>query len=406
VEFEYGLYREDALIDKGSSVWEERLPLTRRFPVLADAAAPVTFGMYFEAARTFLEKEEISRCMAAVSQKAGSVKGPLHIRNVRICLKKHGEFYHPAKVSLIGNRWVEPFVLNVAVSDFGKRILKRETRSLKRLQGLFPRPFVPRVHASGTVSTKAGEYGMLLGDWFEGYHEFHLYRDDQTHREGVCVWDDTRGAHLLSKKWEPTLYQNIAYILTFYYNPVTFEEVHPWHHAAGDFVLKVDTKRLQVRLVTVRDYRPMFHPLSDQEEKKATSQAVLDALLLFFLNLSCRIRLDRESGTGEWVWADGECVGPALVGFFLALGEKAPLSFLPAPLVDCFAAYMGAMSRKDVFELLTALVIHRCRIKDEAAFVLKHLPAHADELVSAFTSLMRTGEKNGNTRVPRRPVLS
>jgi len=403
VEFEYGLYREDAPIDRGSSVWEERLPLTRRFPALADAHAPVTFGMYFEAARTFLEKKGMSRCMAALSQKTGSLKDPLHVRTVRICLKKHGEFYHPAKVSLIGNRWVEPFVLNVALSDSGKRILKRETRSLKRLQGIFPRSFVPRVYASGTVSTKAGKYAMFLGDWFEGYHEFHLRRNDQTRRGGVCVWDDTRGARLLSKKREPALYQNIAYVLTSYYDPVTFEEVHPWHHAAGDFVLKVDTKGLQVRLVTVRDYRPMFHPLSGQGEKKATPQAVLDALLLFFLNLSCRIRLDRESGTGEWIWADGECVGPAVVGFFLALGEKAPLPFLPAPLVDCFAAYMGAMNRNDVVELLTALVIHRCRIKDEAVFVLKHLPAHADELVSAFSSLIQTAGKRGR---PRRPVSS
>ncbi|PIP36685.1 MAG: hypothetical protein COS92_06070 [Desulfobacterales bacterium CG07_land_8_20_14_0_80_52_14] len=387
-DFEYYLYHEDSLVEKGSPAWEKILPLTRRqaaFPnSTPDSHNRVTLGDYFQAAGRFLKESAIPRIPHAFSRKPGETTRPANVRTVRICLKKHGEFYHPAKITLLGDRFSESFVLNVALSEAGNRILNREVQSIERLQSLHPFSFVPRVYGTGSVSTKAGVFSMFLGEWFEGYHEFHLSSESKKDRVGVNVWDETHGAYLLSDRMTEALYRQIAHILTSYYDPITFEEIRSWHHASGDFVVKVENGSLSIRLISVRDYRAMLQPRPEEHETEASVENILQVLLFFFLNLSYRIRMDRISGTGEWIWADGECVGPTVEGFFNALDEKDPVPILPAPLVDCFKAYLGSLTEKDVFEILAALVGRRSQINEEAAFVLRHFDTHVGQLMAAL----------------------
>jgi len=386
-EFEYCLYHEDSLVEKGSPAWGKILPLTRSqaaFPSSTpDPHNRVTLGDYFQAAGRFLKESTIPRIPHAFSGKPGQTEWAADVRTVRICLKKHGEFYHPAKITLLGDRFSASFVLNVALSDAGNRILNREVQSIERLQKLHPFSFVPRVYSTGSVSTKAGVFSMFLGEWFEGYHEFHLSLESKKDRVGVNVWDETHGVYLLSDQMTETLYRQIAYILTSYYDPVTFEEIRSWHHASGDFVVKVENGSLSVRLISVRDFRAMFQPRPEEHETEASVESILQALLFFFLNLSYRIRMDRIYGTGEWIWADGECVGPTVEGFFNALDQKDPVPIFPAPLADCFKAYLGSLTEKEVFDLLAALVGRRNQVKDEAAFILRHMDTHVGQLMAA-----------------------
>ncbi|MGC1403805.1 MAG: hypothetical protein WA974_12855, partial [Thermodesulfobacteriota bacterium] len=97
------------------------------------------------------------------------------------------------------------------------------------------------------------------------------------------------------------------------YHPDTYEQIFPWHHGAGDFVVKLTDDGLEVRLVTVRQYGAMADP-SEMDRN--------EALLFFFLNLSIRMRLDRLDGVGELIWAEDECLDMTWEGFKEALQVK------------------------------------------------------------------------------------
>jgi hypothetical protein len=83
-------------------------------------------------------------------------------------------------------------------------------------------------------------------------------------------------------------------------------QIFPWHHAAGDFVIRVDGEKTSVKMITVRDYVPM----AGIETEPDSEQAILDALVIFFIHLSVRMRLDRLDGVNEVVWAPDACLVP------------------------------------------------------------------------------------------------
>ena len=92
---------------------------------------------------------------------------------------------------------------------------------------------------------------MFLGEWFSGFNEFHLSRDPATGQGRILVWDYGAGDFFLSPEQAAGVYKEAAKILTAYYNLETFEQIFSWHHAAGDFVLKLEKGRMKVRLITV-----------------------------------------------------------------------------------------------------------------------------------------------------------
>ena len=93
----------------------------------------INHGDYFLAARDFLEKERYAIITQSVSQYLHRNISSQEIVEIRIFLDKHGEFYHPAKVEAVLKAFKIPFVLNVAVTDIGKRCAQREYRLLKML---------------------------------------------------------------------------------------------------------------------------------------------------------------------------------------------------------------------------------------------------------------------------------
>ena len=99
---------------------------------------------------------------------------------------------------------------------------------------------------------------MFLGEWFEGYNEFHISLDPADEKHKIIVWDHEHGNYFLSTDQTKALYRQAAKILTCYYNVETFEQISSWHHAAGDFVLKCQNDEIDLKLITVRQYRPMF----------------------------------------------------------------------------------------------------------------------------------------------------
>ncbi len=222
---------------------------------------------------------------------------------------------------------------------------------------------------------------MFLGEWLEGYHEFHLSGEPAEMNSRLVVWDPVKGAHPLSKQQRVDVYRQIALILTAYYDLETFEQIFAWHNAAGDFIVKTDGGQIDLRLITVRKYAPLFADVSGDAD------TILQAMLIFWLNLSIRIRLDRFDGVGEFGCADDDMVEAALNGFFDGLALQVRFGRIPKELPDLFAGYLKALASDDRDTLLEGIVGRLKCHPSEKALIRKHLKRHGEKMTQAIDRL-------------------
>ncbi len=292
-QFKYFLSHKNKPVQKNSQMWNTLLPMSRK-QRQNDAGICVSYGDYFTAIRNFLEQGRSEIIIRAVSQHMHREVTSQEIEGIRIFLEKHGEFYHPARIETMLHGTAISFVLNVAISDAGKSYIQREYDLLKQFNEDFPFSFLPKVYGQGCVAIAGNEFGIFLGDWFQGYNEFHISLDPSDEKYKIVVWDYVNGNYFLTTDQATNLYQQASRILTCYYNVETFEQISSWHHAAGDFVLKCRNDKIDVKLITVRQYRPMFE--NNGINKDPNAELILEALLVFFLNLTIKMRLDRLEG--------------------------------------------------------------------------------------------------------------
>ena len=280
-------------------IWQQPIPLKLDTLRKGDDVS-VRHADYFKAAQAFLEARNHDVITRAASQRLGYAVKPHDLAEIRIRLEKHGAFYHPARVEIIVGQKQLSFVLNVAISDSGRRFIEQDYHHLKRLNIETPFDYLPQVYGQGQLNRPAGlNFGMFLGEWFDGYHEFHLAPDPADHTLKIVVWDETTGRFFLTAEQTKTLYAQAAKILTCYYNLVSFEQILAWHHAAGDFVVNLAGDRLNLRLITIRRYSPIFANKQQASSVSGDPGRILHALLVFFLNLSIHTRLDRLDD--EWL---------------------------------------------------------------------------------------------------------
>lgn len=385
LKFAYFLYHTKQAVQAGSQIWQLPLPISRQ-PLEDESDIAPSHGDYFCAARDFLQQSDFKLILAALSQYQQRHVALDEIQEIRVILAKHGEFYHPARIETVLPEAVVPLVLNVAVSDAGKNCIQRECRLLNKLNTEFPFAFLPKVYGQGRAFTKSAglETRMFLGEWFEGFNEFHLSRDPTDNKLKIVVWDSEHGSFFLTTDQASALYRQAAKILTCYYHPATFEQIDSWHHAAGDFVVKCEDREIDVKLIAVRQYRPMLAGDGGIEPQDPDPRMILEALLVFFLKIALRMRLDRLDGVGEIVWADRIALGPTLQGFSEALGLKPPIGLLAEPLVDLVRHYLLACSRLELFDLNSALVQKLYPRTTEVALIKKHLESHVNDLYDAI----------------------
>jgi len=228
--FSYYLYSDATPVDSNHAVWRQPLPLSRNFSKKNDAIS-ISHGEYFLAARKFIENNDFNIISQALSRRLQRKVQPADIQKIQIGLEKHGEFYHPARVEALVGHYKISFVLNVAVSETGIRIIKREYQNLKKLNDDFSLSFLPQVYGYGEVATAGNrKLPMSLGQWFEGYNEFHISRDPSDNTDKILVWDGPRRQYFLSRQQQAEIYRQAARILAYYYNVETFEQIFPWHH--------------------------------------------------------------------------------------------------------------------------------------------------------------------------------
>jgi len=280
---------------------------------------------------------------------------PANTREVWIVGEKHGSDYHPARVAVVCSDRTYSFVMNVALTARGMARNRREFDVLRLLSARPGRRYVPKVYffANQDVESVAGmpiASSMFLGEWLEDYHEFHLSLGPADGTYDTILWDGGKEPSILPPDIAWEVFRQTAFILTWYYDHTTFSEVYPWHHAAGDFVVRVKDGGVSVKLISVRQYEPRI--------VVPTSAAVdpLNATLAFFANLTLRNRLDRLHGVGEVVLAGQDCVEATVRGFFDALKAKATDELCSSELPDRFAGLAGALSPADWTEVFRDVV--------------------------------------------------
>jgi hypothetical protein len=371
-------------VTQDNPLWQQPIPLRLDALLKADDAS-VSHADYFQAAHAFLEARSYDVVTRAASQRLGRRIKPHDISEIRIRLEKHGAYYHPARIEIsIGQKRLS-FVLNVALSDSGQRFVESDYRHLKRLNAEMPFHYLPHVYGWDRITLSEGlNFGMFLGEWFDGYHEFHLAPDPADRTLKIMVWDETRGRFFLTAEQTQTLYAQAAKILTCYYNLMSFEQILAWHHAAGDFVVNLVNDRLKLRLVTVRRYATIFENQKQAETIANDPQLLLQTLLVFFLYLSLQMRLDRLEGVGDMVWSDKAAVEASLTGFLEALSMKPDIDSLPDSPLACFLAYLTACQASDLLDLSEAIVNRFNPRMPELPVIKENLSEHVETLHDAI----------------------
>jgi len=325
------------------------------YPLEADPLK-TSYRVYFHAISDFLSRENFRLLLEAVNERQGSDFDLSALDEIIVRTEKHGALYHPASIECLTAGKKVKFGLNVAVTETGRNALKKEFGVLRALQKQYKLPYIPKAF----LLDEAHSMVFLLEEWFEGYHEFHIAKSEDG-KQQVKIWEYGKGEWFLSSEQGFEIYRQIAMILTLYYDIENYRMIFPWHHAAGDFVARIEDTRyspsprgrgdnpssllplckgrkggvtvpspragegkgegymrdpINVKLTTVRGYGPFIG--SDINEMITP---VL-ALFYFLLHLSIQMRLDKLNGVGDVVWADEKCVDATLAGFFLGLESK------------------------------------------------------------------------------------
>lgn len=374
-------------ISPGSDWWNRSLPASRHDRLGSGDLSPhdsLTYGQYFEAVSTFLMSHERDILPQAISYLAPHPYDVNDISRIDIHLEKHGAFYHPARVVLkLGDKQI-PLVVNVAFSEQGRIVMDREYENLGRLVDMYTPSWLPRVFGIDRHCIDNHKIvTIMLGEWLDGFQEFHVTQAADSNAKVIQVWDPDNEHVFLNNQQARSVYEQVAMILTAYYCLDTFEGIGSWHHAAGDFVVRLRDGGLQVRLITVRSYEPLFHqPHADHD-----LESLLNALLIFLLHMSIRLRLDRLDGVGEMTWIGTEFANGIIPGFFKGLAYQVQAKRIPVDLVDAFKIFILALPKEEIRDLVQSIVQQIDPKNPEFSVAMENLKEHVTSIKSAIDQL-------------------
>jgi hypothetical protein len=380
IDIHYRITGYDGFIQPGHPLWQNPLPSMNRAARLsasADGAASkaITHAEYFEAVRSYLTdagRTHIQKALAAHFPPYAALFKPDHMD---VVLEKHGEFYHPARIDILIYERSISLALNVAVTPAGRDCMTSEVAALGRVAQRLPPGNVPTVYGHAEVPGPNNlTMPMFLADWFSGFHEFHLSINPRDGRQGVVVWDTQNEPFYLSDQQQVDVYRQVAFLLTRAYDPDTTRQIYPWHHAAGDFVMRVSGAAVGLRLISVRQYAPTLAV----DGNGMNDEARLMALLVFFLNLTLRNRIDRLDGTGDMVWAGSRAVAATVRGAIEAL---------PMAIKRPFDEFLNSYAVSELMEVLRMVADRYILMPMEKDVIRAHLASHGEQLIAALQAV-------------------
>lgn len=361
-KFQYYISHKKNEITKDHILWNEPIPEDRKNRT--SSSENITYGNFFIAAEKFITKN---------IEKIPNI-GLNNQSKILIFLEKHGKFYHPARIEIPQKNENLCFVLNTAVNRTGKMCMEYEIESLTELSKKELK-YVPEIYFHGDVVSEGNELSMFFGNWFKNYCEFHISPFEGSQK--IIVWDPSEN-YYLSKEQEIEVYRQCTRIMTEYYDERSFSQISPWHHAAGDFILRRDNDLLDLKLITVRQYAP-FAEVDNPDES-----TILYGLLFFMINLSIRMRLDRFDGVDKTVWADDHSMVGFFKGFLEALSLKKPVIEGNNSLKDCFIEYIQSVSYEDLDGMGCDLISSYNENSPEIPLIEKNLKKHIKNICTFF----------------------
>ena len=337
----------------------------------------LSLGDYFEAIQEMLLQDNGRALSTALAADLKYQVDPADISEICIRSEKHGAFYHIASIEITGLAKPVKLAVTTGLSEQAKNCLANEYDILGDLAARFTPEFVPQFYSKNHVNyqSSAGkeEFLMVLGEWLDGYHEWHLSQDPETGVQKIQLWDYQKGYCFLTEQENCELLRQVSSILTGYYDQRSFCQIYPWHHGAGDFVVCRENETIGVKLITVRNYSPLI----DLQQEDESSRLV--AIINFLLNLTARIRLDKLDGIGTSAWMGDFAVEPSVKGFFEVLSRDA----IPNRVIDP-ADLLEVLQAFDPQEYLAMyhplLEIYSQEDADDFALILDKLPAHVNQL--------------------------
>ena len=340
------------------------LPSTRHFK-----ESPITYGHYVDGVTSLLKSQSFQGKLLKEMASEGS------LLRAEVSILKHGHFYHPAKMEVESSSGAKAlFVLNLAATQGAMAHLETEFalfQALSHQSESLPLMFGVEDLSHGGEAMKA-----MVGQWLDGYWEFHQSGE----KEEVVVWADS-GHLCLEASQAETLYMQAAEILTTLYNPLTFEAVQPWHHAAGDFVVKLSGGAPEVKLITLRQYTPLF--VLDE----VAPEDYLEGALIFFMLLSIRNRMDRYDGIGDVAWVNEGGLRASLEGFLKGLKIHENVGPFEGAFSDWVRIYLKKQDADDLFECALSVLSSLNPDAKEVAVIRQEIKAHVEALARLIKGL-------------------
>ena len=343
----------------------------------------VSTGLSYRAYFRFLSEFIISRWGQVVAILENESKDQIRqVDSVQIVAEKSGSDYYPASVKFVTPTERLTFVANVATTSRGRSRLLMDFELLNYFQSKGQGIYLPKPYLISSerefVNAESDDYMlMFLGQWLDGYHEFHLTRLSGEKDLSLVVWDTDNGLKLASAAESREIYRQTAFILTHYFELTDFREIFPWHHASGDFVVRLGPN-LDVKLVTVRQYAPRIQSEKDFELD------VHEAALLFLCNLTIRNRVDRLDGVGDMAWGPHYFLDATVEGFFECLNARENGASLKAGFT---AGLKSICERLDVIawtQLFEGTLESFNRQAPDFELIESHLPEHIFEVYRLF----------------------
>ncbi|MBI4775582.1 MAG: hypothetical protein HY788_15680, partial [Deltaproteobacteria bacterium] len=173
----------------------------------------LTLRDYFHALEQFLLEEGGMRLAAAfrLRHSGASVRD---IKEIRIRSEKHGTFYHIASIEIKVHDRTLTFATSTAVTDRGKRCLHRELDVIKLLNRLRGYGYLPGIAAAAEIPFGDSTAAVMMSEWFEDHHEWHLHEDEPGGIQRILLWDKRKGDRYLSRTEAAEVYRRCANILT------------------------------------------------------------------------------------------------------------------------------------------------------------------------------------------------
>jgi hypothetical protein len=345
----------------------------------------MTLGDYFLVIRDLILRDDGQSLTTLLCRLWKRNVAMAEVDTITIRYEKYGTLYHISSAEIVTGAQRMRLTVSAAVTDESKEALDREFDLLQRLSARAGLPYLPQVYCKHKVQIRTSEGSetllMTLSEWFENYHEWHFSRDEAG-RERTIVWDMESGYRFMSEQETCEIISQAATILTSYYDTKTYHRIFPWHHGAGDFVVKTASGAVDVRLVTARGYEP----IALQEQNPEIDP--VRALILFFLETILKMRLDKYEGMGESTWADASAVEAATDGFFRALRIRESEGDGLTVKVDQLIKQMKGLSEDELRILLHSRMGHyRSHDPSDYTVVMKHVDDHARDVFHAMQTL-------------------